>query len=126
MTDRLVKILIAALVSWGSVAALPGQALPFQPKAKFVGLTKVVKAGNPCSVTVQTEPGSLCQITVKKPNGGASRHPNLVEKRSDAAGTINWSWQMVEDAQPGERLVIVKCILKDNSEVTIQKKMMVR
>lgn len=125
MTYRLANTLLATLICWSCVS-LPAHALPFQAKAKFVGMTRVVKAGQPCSVTVQTEPNSLCQITVKKPNGSASRHPNLVEKRADAAGTINWSWQMVEDAQPGDRIIIVKCILSDNNEVTIQKKMMVK
>jgi len=73
----------------------------------------------------RTEPGSLCEITVKKPNGSASRHPNLAEKRADAGGTVNWQWQMVEDAQPGERLVIVRVIGRDNNEIRIEKKMKV-
>jgi hypothetical protein len=106
-------------------AEVPTQALPFHAKAKIVGFTRVVRAGQLCSVTVQTEPGAFCQITVQKPNGRASRHPNLVEKRADAAGTVNWSWQMVEDAQAGERIITVKCIGADNDETIVQKKMKV-
>lgn len=120
------KILIAPILSFMLLAVLPAQALPFhRAKAKMVGFTRVVRAGQLCSVTVQTEPGAYCQITVQKPNGKASRHPNLVEKRADTAGTVNWSWQMVEDAQPGERTITVKCIGSDNDETIIQKKMKV-
>ncbi|MBA4075548.1 MAG: hypothetical protein C0508_10955 [Cyanobacteria bacterium PR.023] len=119
------KILITALLSCMLFAEVPAQALPFHAKAKIVGFTRVVRAGQLCSVTVQTEPGAFCQITVQKPNGRASRHPNLVEKRADAAGTVNWSWQMVEDAQAGERIITVKCIGADNDETIVQKKMKV-
>jgi hypothetical protein len=119
------KILIPTLLSCMLFAEVPAQALPFHAKAKIVGFTRVVRAGQLCSVTVQTEPGAFCQITVQKPNGRASRHPNLVEKRADAAGTVNWSWQMVEDAQAGERIITVKCIGADNDETIVQKKMKV-
>ncbi|MBP9090353.1 hypothetical protein KBI23_04935 [bacterium] len=120
------KILLVPLLTFMLLAGLPAQALPFHhAKAKIVGFTRVVRAGQICSVTVQTEPGAYCQITVQKPNGKASRHPNLIEKRADTAGTVNWSWQMVEDAQAGERVVTVKCITADNDETTIQKKMKV-
>ncbi len=119
------KILVATLLSCILFGEAPVQALPFHAKAKIVGFTRVVRAGQLCSVTVQTEPGAFCQITVQKPNGRASRHPNLVEKRADAAGTVNWSWQMVEDAQAGERIITVKCIGADNDETTVQKKMKV-
>jgi hypothetical protein len=119
------KILITTLLSCMLFAEVPARALPFHAKAKIVGFTRVVRAGQLCSVTVQTEPGAFCQITVQKPNGRASRHPNLVEKRADAAGTVNWSWQMVEDAQAGERIITVKCIGADNDETIVQKKMKV-
>ncbi len=105
--------------------AVPVQALPFQARAKFIGMTKVVRRGEPCSVTVQTQPHAQCLITVGKPNGTPSRHPNLGEKRADAAGTVNWQWQMVEDAQPGDRLVTVQCVESNNRETIITKKMRV-
>jgi hypothetical protein len=65
------KILIVPILSFMLFAAvLPAQALPFHhAKAKMVGFTRVVRAGQLCSVTVQTEPGAYCQITVQKPNG---------------------------------------------------------
>ena len=119
------KILLSAALCLSFVTVSPAEALPFRAKAKIVGFTRVVRAGQPCSVTVQCEPGSLCQITVQKPNGRASRHPNLTEKRSDAAGTVNWSWQMVEDAQAGERIITVKCIGANNDEIIVTKKMKV-
>ena len=126
---RMTKIVSGVLTSMIlGCLTMPAHSLPFmslQTKAKFVGMTKIVHPGDPCSVTVQAEPGSLCEITVKKPNGSASRHPNLSEKRADAAGTVNWSWQMVDDAQPGDRVVIVKIIGRDNREIQIEKKMKV-
>ena len=122
MSDLLIKILLAFLLA---TSISPVQAFSFSAKAKFVGMTKVVRAGQQCSVTVQCQPNSFCQITVQKPNGKASRSAELTEKRSDAAGIVNWTWQMVEDAQPGDRLIVVKCIGQDNDETTIMKKMKV-
>ncbi|CAN5222799.1 hypothetical protein BH11CYA1_BH11CYA1_37020 [soil metagenome] len=119
------KLLLAAFLSLSLATVSPVEAMPFQAKAKIVGFTRVVRAGQPCSVTVQCQPGSMCQITVQKPNGKASRHPNLHEKRADSAGTVNWSWQMVEDAQPGERIITVKCIGSNNDEIIVTKKMKV-
>ncbi len=122
MSKVISKLVLVTLLL---VTALPVQALPFQSKTKFIGMTKTVHRGEPCSVTVQTLPNSLCQITVQKPNGTPSRHPNLGEKRADAAGTVNWQWQMVEDAQPGDRLVTVQCIDNNNRETIVSKKMRV-
>lgn len=119
------KIIITTLLSCMLFAEVPAQALPFHAKAKIVGFTRVVRAGQLCSVTVQTEhqapfAESLCKSQTAEPVA-----IQTWSKRADAAGTVNWSWQMVEDAQAGERIITVKCIGADNDETIVQKKMKV-
>ncbi|MFA6210408.1 MAG: hypothetical protein WCT03_21290 [Candidatus Obscuribacterales bacterium] len=123
--SKVFRVVLAAVLSFMFLAIGPTEALSFRAKAKIVGFTRVVRAGQQCSVTVQCEPNAMCQITVQKPNGRASRHPNLFEKRADVGGTVNWTWQMVEDAQAGERIITVKCIGANNDEIIVTKKMKV-
>ncbi len=67
-----------------------------------------VSVGQNTSITIQTNRGSTCTISVTY-NGVASKDSGLGPKKADDYGTITWSWTVDKTAAIGTWPVKVTC-----------------
>jgi len=70
-----------------------------------------VKAGDTAKISVKTEAGALCKITVKL-KSGPSTAKSLSPQRADDKGAATWNWQIGKNTEPGDWPVSVDCSLK--------------
>jgi hypothetical protein len=81
-------------------------------------LTSPVKAGDNSSLTVRTNAGSTCTISVTY-NGIASKDSGLVSKPSDAYGFVTWAWSVPAATPIGTWPVNVTCAFHSKTGVVI-------
>jgi hypothetical protein len=105
------------------VAPTPDLAIPKPPKlaanapenAAVHALTSPVKAGENTSITVKTNPESVCSINVSY-NNVPAKDSGLVTKPSDPYGSISWTWTVDKTAPPGKWPVKVTCVYTPNKK----------
>lgn len=67
-----------------------------------------VPAGANASLSIKTNPGAACQISVKV-NNTALPDTGLVPKIADEFGMVEWSWTLPKGLMPGKWPVEVTC-----------------
>lgn len=67
-----------------------------------------VAAGSNASISIKTNPGAACQITVKV-NNSFLADTGLVPKIADEFGIVNWSWSIPKNILPGTWPVEITC-----------------
>lgn len=94
-------LLMAALV-------LPALANPDFPPVKFITVRSPVPHGGQGLVTIQTNPGTHCTISVIY-KSGPSHAVGLAPQTADARGNITWTWKVGTRTTPGTWPIIVEC-----------------
>jgi hypothetical protein len=97
----------------------PSQPSPKAPESAAVeALTSPVSAGANSSVSVKTNAGSSCTISVTY-NDVPSKDSGLTPKVADAYGTVTWTWTVDKSAAIGTWPVKVTCAYNGRSAVVI-------
>jgi hypothetical protein len=71
----------------------------------FTGSTA---AGSNAALSIKTNPGAACQISVKV-NNASLPDSGLVPKIADEFGIVDWSWNVPKNVLPGKWPVEVAC-----------------
>jgi hypothetical protein len=79
-------------------------------------LTSPVKIGSNASLTVLTNAGSKCSLTVTY-NGTLSTDSGLVPKTADAYGNVSWTWTITSSVPAGSWPIKVTCVYNGRSAV---------
>lgn len=86
---------------------------PTTPPAADSGVTfnSVTGAapGDDASATVQTTPGTECDLEYTTPSGTPSNARGLGTETADDAGVVTWSWKIGINTDPGTGTVFVTC-----------------
>lgn len=77
-------------------------------------LTSPVAPGANASVTVQTNPGSVCDIKVVY-NDTPSTDSGLVKKTADDYGQVIWTWTIEQTVPAGKWPVKITCLFNKKS-----------
>ncbi len=72
------------------------------------------KPGSNSSISIKTNPGAACQITVKV-NNALLPDTGLVPKIADEFGIVNWSWTVPKNVLRGKWPVEITCANAKNS-----------
>lgn len=80
-------------------------------------VTSPVAAGSNAAITVSTNAGSKCSITVTY-NGVKSTDSGLAPKTADAYGTVNWTWTVGGSVPAGNWPIEVTCVYNGRSGVS--------
>jgi hypothetical protein len=95
----------------------PHKPAPNAPESVAIYLsTEEVKAGSNTGLTVRTNPGSTCTISVIY-NGVPSRDSGLANKTADAYGVVTWTWTVESNVPAGSWPVKVTCVYNGRSGV---------
>ena len=81
-------------------------------------LTSPVSAGSNSSITIATNAGSACTISVSY-NNVPSTDSGLAPKTADVYGNVNWTWTVDSSAPVGTWPVKVTCVYHGRSGVVI-------
>lgn len=81
-------------------------------------LTSPVEPGDNASISVKTNPGSWCTITVEY-NKVPSKDSGLIGKTADEYGTATWAWTVGPSTPVGKWPVTVTCLRNKLSAVVI-------
>lgn len=87
-----------------------------QEGASVEVVTSPVKAGSNASVTVQTDAGSTCKISVVY-NEVPAKDSGLAQKTADAYGAVSWAWTVGELTPVGTWPINVTCTYNQKSAV---------
>lgn len=87
-------------------------------QAAIESLISPVKAGENSSITVKTNAGSKCTISIKYKDV-ASTDSGLIPKTADAWGNVSWSWTVDASAPVGTWPVKVMCYYHTRSAMVI-------
>lgn len=92
---------------------------PGTPESASVqSLTSPVAPGDNASVTIKTEPGSWCTITVIY-DKTASIDSGLIGKTADNFGSVSWTWTVGDTTPVGKWPVTVTCLRNKLSAVVV-------
>jgi len=86
--------------------------------ASVQSITSPVAPGSNASVTVKTNPGSWCTITVVY-DKTASTDSGLAGKTADEFGSVSWTWTVDATAPVGKWPVTVTCLRNKLSAVVV-------
>jgi hypothetical protein len=108
------------------VAPNPDLAIPTPPKlspnapenAAVESLISPVKAGENTSISVKTNPDSVCTISATY-NNVASKDSGLATKNSDVYGNVTWAWTVDKTAPAGKWPVKVTCLYTKNKKSAV-------
>jgi hypothetical protein len=81
-------------------------------------VTSPIAAGSNSSITVRTNAGSTCAVTVSY-NGAPSTDSGLTPKTADAYGNVTWTWTVNSSVPAGSWPVKVTCTYHGRSGVVI-------
>ncbi len=84
----------------------------------IISLSTPVKAGENSAVSIQTNAGSTCRISVTYKEV-ASKDSGLVPKTADAYGSVSWAWTVGDTTPVGKWPVKVTCVYHKKSGVVI-------
>lgn len=89
-----------------------------QESAAVRMLESPVVPGENSSITVKTNAGSRCTITVLY-NQIASKDSGLIPKTADEYGIVDWSWTVDSSVPLGKWPVTVTCVYNNRSAVVV-------
>ena len=75
---------------------------------KVTAYTKSVRAGSNASITVKTNPGADCQITVEY-SSGPSTAAGLEPKKAGTTGSATWKWKVGSHTTKGSWPITIQC-----------------
>ncbi len=78
------------------------------PPVKFVAVHSPVPHGGEGLVTIRTNPGTYCSITVIY-RSGPSRAAGLGPQTAGQDGNITWTWKVGTRTTPGSWPIVVEC-----------------
>ena len=111
------KAPVAAAKTEPDAVPKPKAPAPNAPEGVAIGsLTSPVTAGSNASITVRTNPTSVCTISVLY-NGAASTDSGLSSKTADAYGVAGWTWTVGAGVPPGSWPIKVTCSYNGRSAV---------
>jgi hypothetical protein len=91
-----------------AIIAVPTSAFAEFPPVKFVSVRSPVPHGGTGLVTIQTNPQTVCVITVTY-KSGPSRAAGLAPRTSNNQGRITWTWKVGTRTTPGVWPITVEC-----------------
>jgi len=94
------------------------QAANVPQSASVQSLTSPVVPGNNALITVKTNPGSWCTITVEY-DEVASTDSGLKAKTADEFGIVSWTWTVEASRPTGKWPVTVTCLRNELSAVVV-------
>lgn len=74
----------------------------------IVHLETPVRRGQTATISIATNPGIECSLTVQL-KSGPSRAQGITEQQADENGIVTWSWTVSRQTTPGVWPVTVKC-----------------
>jgi hypothetical protein len=86
--------------------------------ASIQSLTAPVTPGENAAVTIKTNPGSWCTITVIY-NKVPSKDSGLMGKTSDEYGSVTWSWTLDTSVPIGTWPVTITCLRNTKTAVVV-------
>jgi hypothetical protein len=98
------------------IAKPPKMAENAKESASIQTLTSPIAPGSNALLSVRTNPGSKCTVTVVY-NNVPSTDSGLAAKVADEYGTVSWSWTVGSSVPLGKWPVKVTCAYKDRSAV---------
>ena len=120
ITDRNTKLLTqAASTNNTESSSIPKPTLPGSNAPEGVAIesvTSTVNAGSNASVSVITNAGSKCAITVSY-DGIQSNDSGLTTKVANAYGSVTWSWTVGNSVPAGTWPISITCEFNGRSGV---------
>lgn len=86
--------------------------------ASVQNITSPVKPGDNASISIKSNPGSICSITVTY-NGVPSKDSGLADRTTDEFGVTTWAWTVEPTVPEGSWPVTVTCIYNGKSAVVV-------
>ena len=85
--------------------------IPTSPLSlQIVSVTSPIAAGANATLSVKTEPGANCTITVYYKSGPSSA-TGLTPKTTDSNGNVSWTWEVGSNTTPGSWRIVVTASL---------------
>ena len=119
-TSSSLKAQTVTTINSGSVVPLRHtDVAPNAPEsASIQSLTSPVTPGENAAVTIKTNPGSWCTITVVY-HKVSSKDSGLMGKTSDEYGSVTWSWTLDASVPIGTWPVTITCLRNTKTAVVV-------